>query len=65
MHSNLTNANHIIFLAPLVANSQYLYEASMLQAIRRSRRHGQEKAVYVYRFVALETIDVDILEHGA
>jgi site-specific DNA-cytosine methylase len=59
---NLTNANHIIFLSPLLASSQYDYEATMKQAIRRVRRTGQKKQVFIRRFVALSTIDVDILE---
>lgn len=59
---NLTNVNHIIFLSPLLSSTQYDYEATMKQAIRRVRRTGQKKSVFVYRFVALNTIDVDILE---
>lgn len=61
--SNLQNANHVIFLSPLLEDSQYNYEATMAQAIGRVRRHGQKKQIYVYRIVALDTIDVDILEH--
>lgn len=34
----------------------------MTQAIGRARRYGQEKRVHIYRFVALRTIDVDIME---
>ncbi|KAE9990764.1 hypothetical protein EG327_000997 [Venturia inaequalis] len=60
---NLTNANHIIFLSPLHAPDQYGYESKMLQAIRRAHRFGQEKIVHIYRFVALKTIDVNILEN--
>lgn len=62
-HSNLTNANHIIFISPLLVESQYKYDSAMTQAIARSRRYGQEKQVYIYHFAALRTIDVDILEH--
>ncbi|KAF1942479.1 hypothetical protein EJ02DRAFT_511619 [Clathrospora elynae] len=60
---NLTNANHIIFVAPLLAKTQYDYDSAMAQAIARSRRYGQEKEVHVYHVVAQRTIDVDILEH--
>jgi hypothetical protein len=35
----------------------------MKQAIGRAKRFGQLKTVYVYRFAALNTIDVDILEY--
>jgi len=61
--SNLQNANHVIFFAPLLRDSQYGYESTMAQAIGRVRRPGQTKQIHVYRFVALDTIDVDILEH--
>ncbi|KAK3068228.1 hypothetical protein LTR53_014363, partial [Teratosphaeriaceae sp. CCFEE 6253] len=60
---NLQNANHVIFLSPLLRDSQYGYEATMAQAIGRIRRHGQKKQIFVHRIVALDTIDVDILEH--
>ncbi|TKA80489.1 hypothetical protein B0A55_02324, partial [Friedmanniomyces simplex] len=60
---NLQNANHVIFVSPLLRDSQYTYEATMAQAIGRVRRHGQKKQVFVHRVVALDTIDVDILEH--
>ncbi|TKA23611.1 hypothetical protein B0A50_07445 [Salinomyces thailandicus] len=60
---NLQNANHVVFLSPLLRESQYLYDATMAQAIGRVRRHGQKKPVYVHRVVALDTIDVDVLEH--
>ncbi|KAF3050916.1 hypothetical protein E8E11_006202 [Didymella keratinophila] len=60
---NLTNANHIIFVSPLLVESHYKYDSAMTQAIARSRRYGQEKKVHIYHFAALRTIDVDILEH--
>lgn len=60
---NLTNANHVLFMSPLLTDSQYSYDASMAQAVGRVRRPGQEKDIHVYRLVALDTIDVDILEH--
>ncbi|KAF1350289.1 hypothetical protein EJ07DRAFT_169239 [Lizonia empirigonia] len=60
---NLTNANHIIFVSPLLVESQYKHDSAMTQAIARSRRYGQEKQVHIYHFAALRTIDVDILEH--
>lgn len=61
--ANLTCANHVIFFSPLLKRTQYEYEAQMAQAIGRVRRPNQDNDVYVYRFVALDTIDVDILEH--
>ena len=62
LHRNLTNANHIIFVSPLLTKTQYSYHASMTQCIGRAKRYGQQKTVHVYRFVALKTIDVDILQ---
>ncbi|KAF2007825.1 hypothetical protein P154DRAFT_418581 [Amniculicola lignicola CBS 123094] len=60
---NLVNANHVIFISPLLAKKQHDYDAKMAQAIARARRYKQERTVHVYHFVALRTIDVDILEH--
>ncbi|KAG9664580.1 hypothetical protein KCU64_g567, partial [Aureobasidium melanogenum] len=50
-------------ISPLPKRTQYEYKAQMAQAIGHVRRPGQEKLVQVYRIVALDTIDVDILEH--
>ncbi|KAK5684340.1 hypothetical protein LTS10_004207 [Elasticomyces elasticus] len=60
---NLQNANHVIFLSPLLRDTQYAYEATMAQGVGRVRRHGQTRQIFVHRTVALNTIDVDILEH--
>ncbi len=62
LHSNLTNANHVIFASPLLTDTQQAYDASMTQCIGRAKRYGQQKTVHVYRFAALNTIDVDILQ---
>jgi site-specific DNA-cytosine methylase len=61
--ANLTNANHVVFFSPLLKRSQYEYEAQMAQTVGRVRRPGQRNEVWVYRFVSLDTVDVDILEH--
>ncbi|UJO22037.1 uncharacterized protein CLAFUR5_09289 [Fulvia fulva] len=60
---NLQNANHILFLSPLIRETQYEYDATMAQAVGRARRFGQTKHIHVYRFAALNTIDIDVLEH--
>lgn len=52
----------MVFLSPLLASSQYDYEATMTQAIGRSRRYGQKKHVHIYHFLAGATIDVNILQ---
>ena len=62
MYSNLTNANHVIFASPLLTNTQQSYDALMTQSIGRAKRYGQQNTVHVYRFVALRTADVDILQ---
>ncbi|KAL5120891.1 hypothetical protein ACEQ8H_001078 [Pleosporales sp. CAS-2024a] len=61
--ANLVNANHVIFVAPLLAKTQYEYDSAMAQAIARLRRYGQSKTVHIYHVIAQRTIDVDIMEH--
>lgn len=60
--ANLTSANHAIFLSPLLAPSQEIYNACETQAIGRLRRFGQTNHVHIYRFLSLNTIDVEIFE---
>ena len=60
--ANLTSANHAIFLSPLLAPMQEIYEACEAQAIGRLRRYGQLKHVNIWRFFTLNTIDVEIFE---
>ena len=60
--ANLTGANHAIFLSPLLAPSQEIYDACETQAIGRLRRYGQDKHVNIWRFISLNTIDVQIIE---
>jgi SNF2 family DNA or RNA helicase len=56
------NANHVIFISPLLAESQHAFNESRIQCIGRARRYGQLKKVHVYDFLALHSIDVDITE---
>ncbi|EIW68043.1 hypothetical protein TREMEDRAFT_69535 [Tremella mesenterica DSM 1558] len=58
--SNLTTANHAIFLGPLFTNSLLNYRAVETQAIGRVRRYGQQKKVHIHRLLALDTIDITI-----
>ncbi|KDQ61535.1 hypothetical protein JAAARDRAFT_30985 [Jaapia argillacea MUCL 33604] len=60
--ANLTSANHAIFLSPLLTTTQEIYNACETQAIGRVRRYGQEKHVYVWRFLSTNTIDEEIFE---
>jgi hypothetical protein len=59
---NLTTCNHAFFVHPLLANSQQQYDAYETQAIGRIRRYGQTKTVHVWRYLARDTIDMEIYE---
>lgn len=58
---NLQSANHVLFVTPYLTDTNEDYATCMQQAIGRAVRPGQLKTVNVYRFVTLNTIDVDIL----
>ncbi|KIL69305.1 hypothetical protein M378DRAFT_190475 [Amanita muscaria Koide BX008] len=60
--ANLTNANHAIFLSPLLTPSKEIYKASETQAIGRLVRYGQTNHVYIWRFLTTNTIDEEIFE---
>ncbi|KAF8338028.1 uncharacterized protein EI90DRAFT_3279585 [Cantharellus anzutake] len=60
--ANLTVANHVIFISPLLTSSQQFYDATDTQAIGRLRRYGQQKKVHIYRFLTLDSIDVELFE---
>ncbi|KAE9396876.1 hypothetical protein BT96DRAFT_921812 [Gymnopus androsaceus JB14] len=60
--ANLTSASHAIFLSPLLAPSQEIYDACETQAIGRLVRYGQTKHVHIYRFLTKNTIDEEIYE---
>lgn len=59
---NLTQLNHVLFVHPLLANSQQEYDAYETQAIGRVRRFGQRKTVFVWRFLVKDSIDTAIFE---
>ncbi|KIY70594.1 hypothetical protein CYLTODRAFT_488004 [Cylindrobasidium torrendii FP15055 ss-10] len=58
--ANLTNANHAIFLSPLLTPSTEIYVQNETQAIGRVKRYGQSKHVSIWRFITKNTIDEDI-----
>lgn len=60
--SNLHNANHVIFVSPLITRNQAEWDAQMKQALGRCVRFRQRKTVHVYHLVVDETIEVDTLE---
>lgn len=59
---NLTVANHIIFLSPLLSDTLDSYHARETQAIGRAVRYGQTKEVKIWRFFTRGTIDVELFE---
>ncbi|KAL4812351.1 hypothetical protein BDW67DRAFT_188785 [Aspergillus spinulosporus] len=59
---NLQCANHVIFLSPFLAQTQYDYDSVMIQAVGRSRRYGQTRHVHVYHLLAKMTIDVNVFQ---
>ncbi|KAH8781218.1 hypothetical protein F5883DRAFT_685573 [Diaporthe sp. PMI_573] len=60
--SNLHNANHVIFVSPLISRRQADWDAQMKQALGRCVRFRQSKRVYVYHMLMDETTEVDTLE---
>jgi len=61
--TNLTAANHVVFLHPMLAATAERAVDHELQAIGRARRHGQRSdVVHVWRFVAQNTIEQAITE---
>ena len=63
--ANLTTANHAIFVHPLLTNTAQEYIASETQAIGRIRRYGQQREVRIWRFIARDSIDSEILSQRA
>ncbi|UZJ52821.1 hypothetical protein CBS101457_002141 [Exobasidium rhododendri] len=55
--SNLTVANHVIFLSTLISEEEQSYHATMEQAKGRAVRFGQTKNVKIWRFLVRDTID--------
>lgn len=58
--SNLTMANHAIFIGPLLAPTLLNYRSTETQAIGRVRRFGQDKEVHIHRLLVQDTIDYTI-----
>ena len=63
--ANLTIASNVLFVSPIVSDTQQEYVAWETQAIGRVRRYGQQKTVKIWRFVAASTIDEDIIRERA
>ncbi|KAJ3115629.1 hypothetical protein HDU96_000322 [Phlyctochytrium bullatum] len=58
--ANLTVANHVVFVGPLLTPTQEVYTAAETQAIGRARRYGQTRRVYIHRLITTRTIDEQI-----
>lgn len=63
--SNLTIANHVIFLSSLVTEDQASYRSTLQQARGRCIRFGQTKEVHVWQLLARSTIDEEIFNKRA
>jgi SNF2 family DNA or RNA helicase len=59
--TNLQCANHVLFVHPFFARSDEQCMAWEAQAIGRVQRYGQTKQVHIHRFVALHTIEQELL----
>lgn len=57
---NLTRANHVLFVHPMSASSQRVAVAYEMQALGRCVRLGQEKTVFLWRFVTLGTVEEEL-----
>lgn len=58
--SNLTAANHVMFLHPVLKHDTRSPADIERQAIGRARRFGQSREVHVWRFVTTKTIEEHI-----
>lgn len=47
----------------MLAETQYNYESTMIQAIGRARRYGQTKLVHVYHILAKRTVDDSVFQY--
>ena len=60
--SNLTVANHVVFLSAFISDEEQSYHATMEQAKGRAVRFGQTREVKVWRFFVRDTIDEVVYE---
>lgn len=65
LDSNLTGANHLIFLGPYYTQGEHgqsQWESAITQSQGRCVRYGQGKEVHSYFFLNRYTVDVDVFE---
>jgi len=62
--TNLTSANHIVFVHPMFTTSNRIAEALMYerQAIGRVRRYGQQKVVHIHRCMVEDTFEEELMK---
>merc|ERR1712187_297604 len=60
--TNLTAANHVIIVHPMEAATREEAVAFEMQAVGRVRRPGQQRKIYIWRFVTIGTIEQQITE---
>ncbi|CAK9105341.1 unnamed protein product [Durusdinium trenchii] len=58
--TNLTRANHVLLVHPMLASTHRLSVAYELQALGRCLRLGQRRRVCLWRFVTLGTVEEDL-----
>lgn len=58
--SNLTAANHVLFVHPMNAETLEVAKAYERQALGRVKRIGQKKDVHLWRFVTKDTVEEHI-----
>lgn len=58
--TNLTRANHVLFVHPVFASCSRLAVAYETQALGRCLRVGQTKRVFLWRFVTLGTVEEEL-----
>mmetsp|Transcript_6976 Transcript_6976/g.15268 ORF Transcript_6976/g.15268 Transcript_6976/m.15268 type:complete len:1272 (+) Transcript_6976:48-3863(+) len=64
--TNLTAANHVVFLHPMLASTREQATSFEMQAIGRARRHGQLRdTVHVWRLVTVDTVEEHMTQHQA
>merc|ERR1719321_753529 len=60
--TNLTAANHVVFVHPMDAESKEEAVAFEMQAIGRVKRPGQMRKIHIWRFVTVGTVEQQITE---
>ncbi|KAI9343420.1 hypothetical protein DFJ73DRAFT_603539, partial [Zopfochytrium polystomum] len=60
--ANLTVANDVVFMRPLLGATDEWTAACETQAIGRAKRYGQLRKVFVWRMIATDTIDRVLME---